>query len=213
MYIVISNHKIQIMSNSVKLVCNCNFNTSEEKVDKMVFKIFKMFHDKLTSNSSPIDKDTSDITCVYVYDKLTTENVRIFKKLAESNKTSIYLKEIIVTDEPVVESEGKKDEEKDNDDSGSESDGSSKSTKSDKKVIDSIPPNTESPMTEKSEKDVINSESSGSESSGSESDSDSDSDSESDTKEESTTGKLIESIETTVASLLIDLEELKKKIQ
>jgi len=210
------------MSNSVKLVCNCNFNTSEEKVDKMVFKIFKMFHDKLTSNSSPIDKDTSDITCVYVYDKLTTENVRIFKKLAESNKTSIYLNEIIVTDEPVVENKDSKDEKNDKSGNGSESDGSESdgsvksATKSDKKVLDSIPPNTESPKLEtvKSEKDVINSESSGSESSGSDSDSSgSDSDSESDTNEEATTGKLIASIETTVASLLTDLEELKKKIQ
>jgi len=79
---------------TIFLTCNCNFN-EPSVVDKKVQKVFKMFEKHLKKKTSPINKQ-SDIESVYEYNNLSADNVRIFKKLAENNKSVIQLKEIVV---------------------------------------------------------------------------------------------------------------------
>jgi len=73
---------------------NSNF-TDPSDLDKKVKNVFKMFKNHLKNTSSPMSKE-SDMESVYEYNKLTPDNVRIFKKLAESNKSVLSLKDIKV---------------------------------------------------------------------------------------------------------------------
>ena len=194
------------MSKTICLRCNCNFKKQCD-IDEAVFKIFKMFSEHLVKNSSPINKD-SDIECVYRYDKLTEDHVRMFKKLADSNKASIYLKEVIVDENKsgkkggsVSEDDEEKDTtEKDNEsesekDPGSESEG------------EKDPGSESEPEGKKKEKD------SGSESD-SESDSGSESGSESDTSSKKDDGMMsvIGSIQSDVTSLLAEIKDMKASL-
>jgi len=182
------------MSISLKLVCNCNFKKQSD-IDDSVFKIFKMFSEHMVKKSSPIHKDSSDISCVYRYEKLTADHLRMFKKLADSNKASIYLKEIIVDGE-----KGKKKNDTE-EDSGSESDKGKKGKEKD------------------SGSESDNGKDSGSESDN-EKDSGSDSDSDSDVSISSSINdkgdgmmSAMDSIKNHVTSLLTEIEDLKEKIR
>ena len=172
------------MSISLKLVCNCNFKKQSD-IDDSVFKIFKMFSEHMVKKSSPIHKDSSDISCVYRYEKLTADHLRMFKKLADSNKASIYLKEIIVDGE-----KGKKKNDTE-EDSGSESDKGKKGKEKDS-----------------------GSESDNEKDSGSDSDSDSDvSISSSINDKGDGMMSAMDSIKNHVTSLLTEIEDLKEKIR
>ena len=172
------------MSISLKLVCNCNFKKQSD-IDDSVFKIFKMFSEHMVKKSSPIHKDSSDISCVYRYEKLTADHLRMFKKLADSNKASIYLKEIIVDGE-----KGKKKNDTE-EDSGSESDKGKKGKEKDS-----------------------GSESDNGKDSGSDSDSDSDvSISSSINDKGDGMMSAMDSIKNHVTSLLTEIEDLKEKIR
>lgn len=79
----------------VRVVCDANFKKSDD-VDKSVAKVLKMFSDHFVEKTSPLSKD-SDMECVYVYDDLTPEQVRILKRLLNQNKTLLNFKEIIIS--------------------------------------------------------------------------------------------------------------------
>ena len=79
---------------TILLTLNSNF-TDPSDLDKKVKNVFKMFKNHLKNTSSPMSKE-SDMESVYEYNKLTPDNVRIFKKLAESNKSVLSLKDIKV---------------------------------------------------------------------------------------------------------------------
>jgi len=79
---------------TIILTLNSNF-TDPSDLDKKVKNVFKMFKNHLKNTSSPMSKE-SDMESVYEYNKLTPDNVRIFKKLAESNKSVLSLKDIKV---------------------------------------------------------------------------------------------------------------------
>ena len=79
---------------TILLILNSNF-TDPSDLDKKVKNVFKMFKNHLKNTSSPMSKE-SDMESVYEYNKLTPDNVRIFKKLAESNKSVLSLKDIKV---------------------------------------------------------------------------------------------------------------------
>jgi len=95
---------------TVKITCNCNFKKVED-VSSNVKKVFKMFESYFVKEDSPINKD-SEIECIYIYKDLSVDNLRVFKKIAESNKTMLNLSNIeIIEDEP-KEDEPKEDEPK-----------------------------------------------------------------------------------------------------
>ena len=79
---------------TIILTLNSNF-TDPSDLDKKVKNVFKMFKKHLKNTSSPINKE-SDMESLYEYNNLTPDNVRIFKKLAESNKSLLSLKDIKV---------------------------------------------------------------------------------------------------------------------
>ena len=79
---------------TIILTLNSNF-TDPSDLDKKVKNVFKMFKKYLKNTSSPISKE-SDMESLYEYNNLTPDNVRIFKKLAESNKSLLSLKDIKV---------------------------------------------------------------------------------------------------------------------
>ena len=81
---------------TILLTLNSNF-TDPSDLDKKVKNVFKMFKNHLKNTSSPMSKE-SDMESVYEYNKLTPDNVRIFKRLAESNKSVLSLKDIKVDD-------------------------------------------------------------------------------------------------------------------
>ncbi len=110
------------MSITARVVCNCNFKKPCD-IDQIVFKVFKMFAPHLEKSSSPISED-SEIECVYQYKNLTPDHLRMLKKLADNNKTSIYLKEVVVVkgrDEGSVVESGPGLESGSGSESGSES--------------------------------------------------------------------------------------------
>ena len=79
---------------TILLTLNSNF-TDPSDLDKKVKNVFKMFQNHLKNTASPISKE-SDMESIYEYNKLTPDNIRIFKKLAESNKSVLNLKELKV---------------------------------------------------------------------------------------------------------------------
>ena len=79
---------------TILLTLNSNF-TDPSDLDKKVKNVFKMFKNHLKNTSSPMSKE-SDMESLYEYNKLTPDNVRIFKRLAESNKSVLNLKDIKV---------------------------------------------------------------------------------------------------------------------
>ena len=79
---------------TILLTLNSNF-TDPSDLDKKVKNVFKMFKNHLKNTSSPMSKE-SDMESLYEYNKLTPDNVRIFKRLAESNKSVLSLKDIKV---------------------------------------------------------------------------------------------------------------------
>ena len=79
---------------TILLTLNSNF-TDPSDLDKKVKNVFKMFKDHLKNTSSPMSKE-SDMESLYEYNNLTPDNVRIFKRLAESNKSVLSLKDIKV---------------------------------------------------------------------------------------------------------------------
>ena len=81
---------------TILLTLNSNF-TDPSDLDKKVKNVFKMFKKHLKNTSSPMNKE-SDMESLYEYNNLTIDNVRIFKKLAESNKSLLSLKDIKVDD-------------------------------------------------------------------------------------------------------------------
>ena len=81
---------------TIILTLNSNF-TDPSDLDKKVKNVFKMFKKHLKNTSSPMNKE-SDMESLYEYNNLTIDNVRIFKKLAESNKSLLSLKDIKVDD-------------------------------------------------------------------------------------------------------------------
>jgi len=212
------------MSNSVKLICNCNFKKQSD-IDETVFKIFKMFSSHLVKNSSPINKD-SDIECVYRYDKLTVDHLRMFKKLADSNKSAIYLKEVVVDEgkgkkRKKTESGSDSEKEDKKEDSGSESEKEDKDGKKEDSGSESEK-ETKKTYSKKSKKEDSGSESDKESASDSDSDSNSDSDSGSDSdtsidsvKDNPKDGMMsaMDSIQNHVTSLLTEIEELKEKIR
>lgn len=104
---------------TVKITCNCNFKKVED-VSENVKKVFKMFEEYLIHEESPINKD-SEIECVYTYGNLTVDNLRVFKKIADNNKSMLNLSDITILEE----SDGiTEDKVVVDDDTGSLSDGS-----------------------------------------------------------------------------------------
>ena len=94
---------------TVKITCNCNFKKVED-VSSNVKKVFKMFESYFVKEDSPINKD-SEIECIYIYKDLSVDNLRVFKKIAESNKTMLNLSNIEIIEEE-KEDEPKEDEPK-----------------------------------------------------------------------------------------------------
>lgn len=96
---------------TVKITCNCNFKKVED-VSSNVKKVFKMFESYFVKEDSPINKD-SEIECIYIYKDLSVDNLRVFKKIAESNKTMLNLSNIeIIEEEPEPKEDEPKDEPK-----------------------------------------------------------------------------------------------------
>ena len=95
---------------TVKITCNCNFKKVED-VSSNVKKVFKMFESYFVKEDSPINKD-SEIECIYIYKDLSVDNLRVFKKIAESNKTMLNLSNIEIIEEEKKEDEPKEDEPK-----------------------------------------------------------------------------------------------------
>lgn len=79
----------------VRVVCDSNFKKTED-VDKTVLKVLKMFSEHFTKKMTPLNED-SDMECVYVYDNLTPDQVRLLKKLLNQNKTLLNFKEIVIS--------------------------------------------------------------------------------------------------------------------
>ena len=115
---------------SVRVVCDANFKKSED-VDKSVKKVLKMFSKHFVEKMAPLNED-SDMECVYVYDDLTPEQVRILKKLLNQNKTLLNFKEVIVsnTKKKALETQNPADSDSDHGSVSSKSSSSSQSSKS-----------------------------------------------------------------------------------
>ena len=75
---------------NVKVVCSSNFRKPEE-VDRNVHKVLKMFKKYFKSRNCPINKD-SDMDCEYFYQGLSNDEVRMMKKLLNSNKSFLQFK-------------------------------------------------------------------------------------------------------------------------
>lgn len=79
----------------VRIVCDSNFKETKD-VDKSVSKVLKMFSEHFQKKTTPLNKD-SDMECVYVYNNLTPDQVRLMKKILNQNKSLINFKEIILS--------------------------------------------------------------------------------------------------------------------
>lgn len=76
-------------------MCDSNFRKTED-VDKSVEKVLKMFSEHFVKKMAPLNEE-SDMECVYVYDNLTPEKVRLLKRLLNHNKTLLNFKEILIS--------------------------------------------------------------------------------------------------------------------
>ena len=172
---------------TILLTLNSNF-TDPSDLDKKVKNVFKMFKKHLKNTSSPMSEE-SDMESLYEYNNLTPDNIRIFKKLAESNKSLLSLKDIKVDGDKIqtINNDSCSESDSDTEDSpslpivfkakknknieiekGSESDGESeKDDESEIEIEKYIESEIESESESEIEKDI-----------GSESEIDSDSDSE-----------------------------------
>lgn len=79
----------------VRIVCDSNFRKTED-VDESVAKVLKMFSQYFVKKMAPLNEE-SDMECVYIYDNLTPEKVRLLKRLLNHNKTLLNFKEIIIS--------------------------------------------------------------------------------------------------------------------
>ena len=79
----------------VRIVCDSNFRKTED-VDESVAKVLKMFSQHFVKKMAPLNEE-SDMECVYIYDNLTPEKVRLLKRLLNHNKTLLNFKEIILS--------------------------------------------------------------------------------------------------------------------
>lgn len=101
----------------VRIICDSNFKKTED-VEKSVEKVLKMFSEHFVKKMAPLNEE-SDMECVYIYDGLTPEQVRLLKRLLNHNKTLLNFKEIIISkpgdadNESVIESDVASDVESD----------------------------------------------------------------------------------------------------
>lgn len=79
----------------VRIVCDSNFKKTED-VDRSIAKVLKMFSEHFVKKMAPLNEE-SDMECVYVYDDLTSEQVRLLKRLLNHNKTLLNFKEMIIS--------------------------------------------------------------------------------------------------------------------
>ena len=79
----------------VRIVCDSNFKKTED-VDRSIAKVLKMFSEHFVKKMAPLNEE-SDMECVYVYDDLTPEQVRLLKRLLNHNKTLLNFKEMIIS--------------------------------------------------------------------------------------------------------------------
>lgn len=79
----------------VRIVCDSNFKKTED-VDRSIAKVLKMFSEHFVKKMAPLNEE-SDMECVYVYDDLTSEQVRLLKRLLNHNKSLLNFKEMIIS--------------------------------------------------------------------------------------------------------------------
>ena len=79
----------------VRIVCDSNFKKTED-VDQSIAKVLKMFSEHFVKKMAPLNEE-SDMECVYVYDDLTSEQVRLLKRLLNHNKSLLNFKEMIIS--------------------------------------------------------------------------------------------------------------------
>ena len=202
---------------TILLILNSNF-TDPSDLDKKVKNVFKMFKNHLKNTSSPMSKE-SDMESIYEYNKLTPDNIRIFKKLAESNKSILNLKEIKVDGDKLQTTGNGSGSESDSDTEGSprlpivfkhkknkimkdeiQNIESEKDVDSDSESEKDIDSDSESEKDVNSEKDVENDNKSEKDIE-SDSESDSDSDSDIDTKKSTTMTELSTKIDDMQSSI------------
>lgn len=81
------------MTHCVKIVCDSNFRKTKD-LDKNVKKVLKMFSDHFVKKSTPLNTD-SDMECVYMYDNLSNDQLRLLKRLLGQNRTILNFKEVV----------------------------------------------------------------------------------------------------------------------
>lgn len=143
-------HTLREKMASVRVVCDANFKKSED-VDKSVKKVLKMFSKHFVEKMTPLNED-SDMECVYVYDDLTPEQVRILKKLLNQNKTLLNFKKVMVSNpnEKKKRAQSTKkawDSDSDNGSVSSKSSASSQSSKNSSNSVSSAASSASSPST------------------------------------------------------------------
>lgn len=76
----------------VKVVCDNNFIKGSD-IDKAIDSLLKMFKKRFVRKSKPLASD-SNMERIYQYDGMTHDELRIMKKILDTNKTRIHLKTI-----------------------------------------------------------------------------------------------------------------------
>lgn len=151
---------VNILSDTmnVKVVCSSNFKKPED-VDKVVHKVLKMFKKYFVKRECPINKD-SDMDCVYLYNGLSNEQLRMLKNLLKSNKSVLQFKKIVIDDKSSTKTSPDSDSN-----SSSSSDSSSDSESDSDASVDFKTPTLDSDNSDSSDKEYMNSDSEDSENS------------------------------------------------
>ncbi len=208
---------------TIILTLNSNF-TDPSDLDKKVKNVFKMFKSHLKNKTSPISKE-SDMESVYEYNNLNPDNVRIFKKLSESNKSILNLKDIKVDGDKiqVVNNDSGSESESGNEsDSGGEDEVklpvilkpiTNKFTKQHNKVMDNYSDSSDSDTeSEKETESVIGNKEINSESE-SDSDKDSyDSDSDSDSENDEMKSKIMVELSTKIDDMQSSIKNIESML-
>lgn len=77
----------------VKVVCDNNF-TKGSDIDKSIESLLKMFKKRFSRKRKPLASDSS-MERIYEYENMTHDELRIMKKILETNKTRVHLKTIV----------------------------------------------------------------------------------------------------------------------
>lgn len=97
---------------SVKLICDGNF-TKASVVDKSIENVLKMFKKHFSRKSKPLSDD-SDVEFHYEYQNLSHDELRILKKLVNSNRSVIHFKGIETSGGDCPSSSSDSDSDQDN---------------------------------------------------------------------------------------------------